>query len=61
MTRRIAVYLLAACAFGQQFRITSGAIDEQVFQRNADGRANLQIGGVAPNGSTVEARLLLRN
>ena len=56
-----AFLLLAACAYAQDFRITSGVVDEQVFQRNSENRAEFRVGGVAPIGATVEARLLLRN
>jgi hypothetical protein len=36
-------------------------VDEQVFQRTAEGRADRRIAGVGPAGSRVEVPLLLRN
>jgi sialate O-acetylesterase len=46
-------------SFAQPARITGGAVDYQVFQRGADGRADIAVAGTSANGP-VEARLVLR-
>ena len=51
-----------ATALAQDIRITSGPVDNQVFQRNADQTADLQLTGTASNkkanGKDIEARLV---
>jgi len=43
-------------------RVTGGIVDDQVFQRNANNRADLRLSGDAdPNGRGVEARLLRKH
>jgi sialate O-acetylesterase len=58
--------LAAACftvaALAQDIRITSGPVDNQVFQRNADQTADLRLSGTAinkkANNKEIEARLI---
>src|SRR4051794_25251780 len=52
-----ALVILAAPA--QEIRLSTGAVDNQVFQRNAAGNANLKLGGPADilTGKAKEARL----
>ena len=52
----------AAAALAQDIRITSGPVDNQVLQRNADQTADLRLAGTAvnkkANGKEIEARLI---
>jgi sialate O-acetylesterase len=48
--------LLCATASAQELRVTGGAADDRVFQRNSQSVAGIHLSGIAPNG-TVEARL----
>jgi sialate O-acetylesterase len=57
--RSLLFLAFVSISFAQPARITGGAVDYQVFQRGADGRADLAIEGTAANGP-VEARLVLR-
>lgn len=41
--------------------VSSGAVDEQVFQRNAQGAADITIGGSARHDGTLEARVTRQN
>lgn len=58
----LAVASFAAVALAQDLRITSGPVDNQVFQRNADQTADLRLAGTAANkkanGKEIEARLI---
>lgn len=58
----IAAACFAVAAFAQEIRITAGPVDNQVFQRNGDQTADIQLGGTAAgkkvNGKDVEARLI---
>ena len=51
-----------AAALAQDLTITSGAVDNQVFQRNAEQTADLRLAGTAAgkkvNGKEIEARLV---
>ncbi len=51
--------LVAAAASSQDLRITSGAVDDQVFQRLSSGTADIAVGGSADaaDGKAVEARI----
>lgn len=55
-----AAFLLVAAA--QEIRLTSGPVDNQVFQRSADQTADISFSGAASgkkvNGKEVEARLV---
>ncbi len=42
-----AICLLTGSAFAQDIKITGGAVDHQVFQRSAEGRADLKLAGTA--------------
>jgi sialate O-acetylesterase len=57
----IAIAVVAGAAFGDEIKITSGPVDNQVFQRNADQTADFQLSGTAigkkVNNKDVEARL----
>ena len=63
---RAKVLLLVAAfsgaAFSQEIRLTSGPVDNQVFQRNAEQIADISFSGAASgkkvNGKEVEARLI---
>ncbi len=50
---------MLCAAYGQSLRVTGGAVDEQVFQRNANGTATVALSGVAEggDGKTVEAQV----
>src|SRR5882672_1117893 len=64
LPRLACVVSLCPLAFAQvSLTITSGAADEQVLQRNAEGRADLTLAGAATraNGKYVEARVLSKN
>jgi sialate O-acetylesterase len=58
----IAAACFAAAALGQDIRVTSGPVDNQVLQRNADQTADLRLAGTAvnkkANGKEIEARLI---
>src|SRR5271155_5431568 len=58
----LAVAFCSTAALGQEVRITTGVLENQVFQRNAERTAEIPFGGVATgkkvNGKNVEARLL---
>ncbi len=49
----------SASAWSQELRVTGGAVDDQVFQRNATGSADISISGSADaaDGKSVEARV----
>lgn len=57
----IAIALVGGAAFGDEIKITSGPVDNQVLQRNADQTADFQLSGTAigkkVNNKDVEARL----
>lgn len=65
----LARFLTAAClaawlppCFAQDLKISSGAGDEQVIQRNAEERGDLKLGGTSPsNGKYIEARVLKKD
>lgn len=66
----LSLLLLASSAFGQapapqpDFKIATGAVEHQVFQRNADGRANIKLTGTALakyNNRYVEARIVKKD
>lgn len=54
--------IFLATAIGQEIRITSGPVDNQVLQRDADGTAAISLTGAAAgkkiDGKDIEARLL---
>lgn len=54
--RVVAFLVLAAMAAAQTVRITGGAVDEQVFQRDGAGQAAIPLSGAA-QGKQIEARL----
>lgn len=57
MKRTLSLLSLSLCAaFAQDLKITSGAVDHQVYQRDAGGRAAINISGVT-TGQAVEALL----
>jgi sialate O-acetylesterase len=65
LVRTKPLVLVAACfaaALAQDLRITSGPVDNQVFQRNADQTADLRLTGTTinkkANGKEIEARLI---
>src|SRR5258708_39615962 len=53
------LFVIAAAAQAQTLRVTTGAVDEQVFQRGSTGVANIPLSGVAQgsDGKTVEAQV----
>ena len=53
------LYLLASTAYSQEFRLSAGATDFQVFQRNERNTADIKLGGTADKleGKQIEARL----
>lgn len=55
----LACLMLCVAAFGQELRVT-GAVDDQVFQRDGNDRAGIPLSGVAQKaeGRIVEARVL---
>lgn len=56
----LSLLLAAACA--AEIRVTSGASDDQVFQRDAANRAAITLGGESnENGKPVEARLVRKH
>lgn len=60
MRLRIFVLLVfSAIASAQNLRVTAGAVDDQVFQRDANGSASIRLSGTADaaDGKAVEARL----
>ena len=60
MLLRIFVLLVfSAIASAQNLRVTAGAVDDQVFQRDANGSASIRLSGAADaaDGKAVEARL----
>jgi sialate O-acetylesterase len=60
MRRILSLALLAVSLLcGQSLRVTGGVADDQVFQRDAQGRATIHLAGVAQgaDGRSVEARL----
>ncbi len=65
MSRIILTTLLAVCssvcALAGGIEITSGAVDDQVFQRNAQGRADLTLAGTAAHNGNLEVRVTRQN
>lgn len=61
MKQRFALAALLACSvvFAQEIRLSTGAVDNQVFQRGKSNSADLRLGGTADNvaGKTIEVRL----
>ncbi len=61
-TKRVLVLagLWSLVLHAQDLRVTSGAVDDQVFQRGPDGQAAIRLEGTAEgaNGRQVEARVL---
>lgn len=57
-----AVALFSAALVGQEVRVTGGVADDQVLQRNAENRADLNLSGTIAgkrsNGKAIEARLV---
>lgn len=51
----------AAALSAATLKITGGAVDDQVFQRGADSRADIRLTGAADAGSAVEARILRKH
>ena len=58
----LATVMCSAAALSQEVRITTGVLENQVFQRNAERTADIPFGGLAigkkVNGKNVEARLI---
>jgi sialate O-acetylesterase len=54
-----AAVILCSAAFGQEIRLSTGAVDNQVYQRGPGNTADLKLGGTAENltGKSIEARL----
>lgn len=61
--RMAVLAFLATSLFAQSITITSGPANEQVLQRDGDGRAEISLSGAAlkANNKFVEARVLLNN
>ncbi len=55
--------LFSTILHAQDLRVTSGAVDDQVLQRGADGQAALRLAGTAEgaNGKSVDARVLRKH
>ena len=53
------LFVIACVAQAQMLRITGGAVDEQVFQRDSAGTANIPLSGTAQggDGKGIEARV----
>ena len=57
-----AVALAAIPCLAQDLKLTSGLFDDQVIQRGAEERADIQLSGSAPaNGKYIEARILKKD
>src|SRR5260370_1585802 len=59
LLRFFILLLFSATASAQTLRVTAGAVDDQVFQRDANGSASIRLSGAADaaDGKAVEARL----
>src|SRR5256885_6697792 len=53
------LFAIACVAQAQTLRVTGGAVDEQVFQRNSVGTANIPLSGTAQgaDGKAIEAQV----
>ena len=57
----VLLFTVCAAALAQDVHIDTGAVDDQVFQRDGNNRADIHLGGTAPNARHIEARLLRKH
>lgn len=55
------IFLLSAAAMAADLRITTGALDDQVFQRDAANRADIGLSGTTDAQGVVEARVVRKH
>src|SRR4051794_27678629 len=57
----VLLFTVCAAALAQDVHIDTGAFEDQVFQRDANNRADIHLGGTASNARYIEARLLRKH